>query len=168
MNNTSAVKASGTEYKKSVYKTLIAKPADVERQWVLIDATGLVLGRLASVIAHRLRGKHKPNYAPHMDVGDFIVVVNADKIKVTGDKTLGKLYYRHTGYPSGLRIRTLGKMLNSTKPNEVIEVLEKAVKGMLPNNPLGRDMFRKLKVYVGPEHPHASQQPEVLVASDLL
>ncbi len=139
-------------------KTFSAKPAEVTREWFLIDAEGKTLGRLASEVAKRLRGKHKPEYTPHVDTGDYIVIVNAEKIRVSGKKLQQKIYYKHTGYVGHLRETTLEKMLQ-TKPERVIEF---AVKGMLPKNSLGRDMFRKLKVYAGPEHAHASQQPKVL------
>ncbi len=139
-------------------KTFSAKPAEVTREWFLIDAEGKTLGRLASEVATRLRGKHKPVYTPHVDTGDYIVIVNADKIHVTGNKLQQKIYYKHTGYVGHLRETTLEKMLKN-KPAYVIEL---AVKGMLPKNSLGRDMLRKLKVYAGPEHAHAAQQPKVL------
>ncbi len=139
-------------------KTFSAKPAEVTREWFLIDAEGKTLGRLASEIARRLRGKHKPEFTPHVDTGDYIVVVNADKIRVSGNKMQQKIYYKHTGYVGHLKETTLEKMLQ-TKPTNVIEF---AVKGMLPKNALGRDMLRKLKVYAGPEHAHAAQQPKVL------
>ena len=139
-------------------KTFSAKPAEVTREWLLVDATDKTLGRLATEIAHRLRGKHKPIYTPHVDTGDYIVVVNAEKVRTTGDKLNKKVYYKHTGYVGNLKEITLGKLLDK-KPEAVIET---AVKGMLPKGPLGRDMFRKLKVYAGEEHPHASQQPTAL------
>ena len=139
-------------------KTFSAKPAEVTREWFLIDAEGKTLGRLASEVARRLRGKHKPEFTPHVDTGDYIVIVNAEKIRVSGNKLQQKIYYKHTGYVGHLRETTLEKMLQ-TKPVKVIEL---AVKGMLPKNALGRDMLRKLKVYSGPEHAHAAQQPKVL------
>lgn len=139
-------------------KTFSAKPAEVKRDWFVIDAEGKTLGRMATEIAHRLRGKHKPEYTPHVDTGDYIIVVNAEKVHVTGKKVTDKLYHRHTGYPGGLRTMTFEKLLDHA-PERIIQ---KAVKGMLPKNPLGRDMFRKLKVYVGPEHAHSAQQPKVL------
>ncbi|GGZ91920.1 50S ribosomal protein L13 [Ignatzschineria ureiclastica] len=139
-------------------KTFSAKPAEVTREWFLIDAEGKTLGRLASEVARRLRGKHKPEFTPHVDTGDYIVIVNADKIRVSGNKMQQKIYYKHTGYVGHLKETTLEKMLQ-TKPTNVIEF---AVKGMLPKNALGRDMLRKLKVYAGPEHAHAAQQPKVL------
>jgi large subunit ribosomal protein L13 len=137
-------------------KTYVATPATRERNWVVIDAEGQTLGRLATEIANTLRGKRKPEYTPHCDVGDFVVVVNAEKISVTGKKLEEKRYYRHSGYPGGLRSRTLAEMLDR-RPEEVIR---KAVKGMLPRNRLARAQLRKLKVYAGPEHPHAAQKPE--------
>jgi large subunit ribosomal protein L13 len=139
-------------------KTFSARPETVERDWYVIDATGKTLGRLASEIARRLRGKHKPEYTPHVDTGDYIVVVNADRIRVTGRKATDKMYYRHTGYLGNLKSINYDR-LQATKPGRVLEI---AVKGMLPRNPLGRAMFRKLKVYAGPGHRHAAQQPRVL------
>ncbi len=139
-------------------KTFVAKPETVKRDWFVVDATDKTLGRLASEIALRLRGKHKPEYTPHVDTGDYIVVVNAEKIAVTGNKAKGKIYYAHSGYPGGLKDITFEKLIEK-KPEMV---LEKAVKGMLPKGPLGRAMFRKMKVYAGPEHNHAAQQPQVL------
>ena len=133
----------------------MATPATRERDWLVVDATGQTLGRLASRIANTLRGKDKPEYTPHVDVGDFVIVVNAEKVSVTGKKREEKLYYRHSGYPGGLRHRTLGDMLER-RPEEVIRL---AVKGMLPRNRLGRAQLRKLKVYAGPDHPHAAQKP---------
>jgi len=139
-------------------KTFSAKPETVKRDWYVVDATDKVLGRLAAEIAHRLRGKHKAEYTPHVDTGDYIVVVNADKIAVTGNKEADKVYHHHTGYPGGLKSITLQK-LRAKAPEMIIE---KAVRGMLPKNPLGRAMFRKLKVYAGAEHAHAAQQPKTL------
>lgn len=139
-------------------KTFVAKPESVERDWYVVDATDLTLGRLAAEIATRLRGKHKPEYTPHVDTGDYIVVVNADKITVTGNKAKGKMYYRHSGYPGGLKEASFEKLMEK-KPEMAIE---SAVKGMLPKGPLGRAMFRKMKVFVGPEHTHQAQQPQVL------
>ena len=139
-------------------KTYIAKPESVERSWYIIDAADKVLGRVATEVARRLRGKHKPEYTPHVDTGDYIVILNADKIRVTGNKKTDKIYYRHTGYPGGLKSVTFDK-LQAKFPERIIE---KAVKGMLPKGPLGREMYRKLKVYAGTEHPHAAQQPEIL------
>ena len=137
-------------------KTYVATPATRERNWVVIDAEGKTLGRLATQIADMLRGKRKPEYTPHCDTGDFVIVVNAEKISVTGKKLEEKRYYRHSGYPGGLRSRTLAEMLER-RPEEVIR---KAVKGMLPRSRLGRAQLRKLKVYAGPDHPHAAQKPE--------
>jgi len=139
-------------------KTFSAKAHEVKRDWFVIDATDLVLGRLASEIAARLRGKHKPVYTPHVDTGDYIVIVNAEKVRVTGNKEKDKTYYKHSGYPGGLKSRTVEKVRES-HPERLIET---AVKGMLPKNPLGRAMFRKLKVYAGPEHQHQAQQPLAL------
>ena len=139
-------------------KTYSAKPKDVRREWFVIDATDKVLGRLATECARRLRGKHKPEYTPHIDTGDHIVVVNADKIKVTGTKMDDKVYHRHTGYPGGVRSIVLKDLL-AKHPERVVE---KAVKGMLPKNPLGRAMFKKLHVYAGANHRHAAQQPTPL------
>jgi large subunit ribosomal protein L13 len=138
--------------------TVSAKPAEVRRDWYLVDATGKTLGRLASEIAHRLRGKHKTLYTPHVDTGDYIVVVNAEKIRVTGNKLKDKMYHHHTGYIGNLKSISLDKLL-ATAPERAIE---HAVKGMLPKNPLGRAMFRKLKVYAGAEHRHQAQQPRPL------
>lgn len=140
-------------------KTFSAKPAEVQRDWYVVDATDRVLGRLSSEIARRLRGKHKPEYTPHVDTGDYIIVVNAAKIRVTGKKKTDKVYYRHSGYIGGIKSITLDKLLQ-TAPERAIE---HAVKGMLPKNPLGRAMYRKLKVFAGPEHPHVAQQPRPLV-----
>lgn len=139
-------------------KTLSAKPAEVTRDWFVVDADGKTLGRLATEIAHRLRGKHKAEYTPHVDTGDYIIVVNAEKIQVTGNKAKDKMYYRHTGYIGNLKSISFEKLIDKA-PERAIQ---NAVKGMLPRNPLGRDMFRKLKVYAGTEHPHASQQPQPL------
>ena len=137
-------------------KTVSMRAQDVQRSWFVVDAENRTLGRLASAIAHRLRGKHKPEYTPHVDTGDFIIVVNAAKVRVTGNKEAGKIYYRHSGYPGGIKSTSLGKM-RQTHPERI---LEKAVKGMMPRNSLGRAMFKKLKVYAGAGHPHAAQQPE--------
>jgi len=139
-------------------KTFSAKPDAVKRDWFIVDAGGKTLGRLAAEIAHRLRGKHKPEYTPHVDTGDYIVVVNAEKVKVTGNKTKDKMYYNHTGYVGNLKSINFEDLIDKA-PERVIQ---QAVKGMLPRNPLGRDMFRKLKVYAGSEHPHTSQQPQEL------
>ena len=139
-------------------KTYVAKPQTVERDWCLVDATDKTLGRLASELASRLRGKHKPEFTPHVDTGDHMVVINAEKIRVTGKKHNDKIYYRKTGYIGNPKSSTLEKQLDQ-HPERVIQ---SAVKGMLPRNPLGRAMFRKLHVYAGPEHPHAAQQPKAL------
>jgi large subunit ribosomal protein L13 len=137
-------------------RTFVATPATRERRWLLVDASDKTLGRLATQVADALRGKRKPEYTPHIDVGDFVVVVNAEKVRVTGNKREEKIYYRHSGYPGGLRSRTLGEMLER-RPEEVVRL---AVRGMLPKNRLGRAQLRKLKVYAGPEHPHEAQKPE--------
>lgn len=139
-------------------KTFSAKPAEVKRDWYVIDAEGQTLGRLATEIARRLRGKHKPEYTPHVDTGDYIIVVNAEKIGVTGNKESDKIYHHHTGYVGSLKSVSLGKLRN-TFPDRIIN---KAVEGMLPKNPLGRAMFKKLKVYAGSTHDHQAQQPKVL------
>jgi len=139
-------------------RTYSPKPGDVTRNWHVIDATDVVLGRLASQAAQLLRGKHKPIYAPHADTGDFVVIINAGKVAVSGNKRDGKLLYRHSGYPGGLRSQTVGQLLDS-RPDRLVE---KAVVGMLPHNTLGRSMAKKLKVYAGPEHPHAAQAPKDL------
>ena len=139
-------------------KTISAKPGSVEQSWYVVDAKGKTLGRMASAIASRLRGKHKPEFTPHTDTGDFIVVVNAEKVHVTGNKAKGKIYHHHTGYPGGLKSISFEKLIEKA-PEQAIEL---AVKGMLPKNPLGRAMARKLKVYSGSEHPHAAQQPKAL------
>ena len=139
-------------------KTYMANPTDIERKWYVVDATGYTLGRLSSEIAKVLRGKKKPEYTPHIDTGDYVIVVNADKIKVTGKKLDQKLYYRHSDYVGGFKETTLKEML-AKKPEKVIEL---AVKGMLPNGPLGRAMIKKLHVYAGENHPHAAQKPETL------
>ncbi len=139
-------------------KTYVATPQDRERNWLLVDAEGQTLGRLATQIADALRGKRKPEYTPHCDVGDFVIVVNAERIAVTGKKMEEKRYYRHSGYPGGLKTRTLAEMLER-RPEEVIR---KAVKGMLPRNRLARQQLNKLKIYAGPEHPHAAQAPQPL------
>jgi large subunit ribosomal protein L13 len=138
--------------------TVSAKPAEVRRAWYLVDAEGKTLGRLASELARRLRGKHKPQYTPHVDTGDYMVVVNAEKIRVTGNKLQDKMYYRHTGYVGNLKSTNLEKLLQSA-PERAIQI---AVKGMLPRGPLGRAMFKKLRVYAGPNHEHQAQQPQVL------
>ena len=139
-------------------KTFMASPATIDRKWYVVDATGMTLGRLASEVAKVLRGKNKPIFTPHIDTGDYVIVINAEKVAVTGKKLDQKIYYRHSDYVGGLKQATLREKL-SNKPEEVIE---RAVKGMLPKGPLGRQMFKKLFVYAGPEHKHAAQKPEVL------
>ena len=139
-------------------KTYVANANDRERNWLVVDATGQTLGRLATQIADALRGKRKPTYTPHVDTGDFVVVVNAEKISVTGNKRADKKYYRHSGYPGGLKTRTLGDMLER-RPEEVLRL---AVKGMLPRNRLARKQITKLKIYAGPDHPHEAQAPKEL------
>jgi large subunit ribosomal protein L13 len=139
-------------------KTYVATPATRERNWLVVDATGKTLGRLATQIADALRGKRKPEYTPHCDVGDFVIVVNAEKVTVTGNKRQKKRYYRHSGFPGGLRSRTFEEMIER-RPEEVLRL---AVKGMLPRNRLGRQQLRKLKIYAGPDHPHQAQQPAVM------
>jgi large subunit ribosomal protein L13 len=141
-----------------VNKTYTTKPADITRKWYIVDAQGKTLGRLATRVATILKGKHKPEYSPHMDVGDFVVIINADKIHVTGRKMDQKIYYRHSGYPGGLSEITLRNQL-VRYPTRAVEL---AVRGMLPKNRLGRKMLRKLKIYASPEHPHAAQKPEIL------
>jgi large subunit ribosomal protein L13 len=136
-------------------KTVSMRAQDVQRSWLIVDAENKTLGRLATEIASRLRGKHKPEYTPHVDTGDYIVVVNADKVRVTGAKTTDKIYYHHTGYPGGIK----GISFEHLRQKHPERIIEKAVKGMLPHNPLGREMLRKLKVYAGSEHPHSAQQP---------
>jgi len=139
-------------------KTFSAKPEAVQRDWYLVDATGKTLGRLAAEIATRLRGKHKPEYTPHVDTGDYIVVVNAEKVQVTGKKASDKIYYSHSEFPGGIKEISFEKLIDRA-PTRALEI---AIKGMLPHNPLGRAMFKKLKVYAGTEHPHAAQQPQTL------
>ena len=139
-------------------KTFVATPSTIKRDWLVIDADGLTLGRLASEIALRLRGKHKPEYTPFLDTGDYVIVINASKVKVTGKKAQDKMYYHHTGYVGGIKSESFEKLI-ARKPEEVIEI---AVRGMLPKGPLGRAMFRKLKVYAGETHNHAAQQPQVI------
>lgn len=139
-------------------KTISANKETAQNDWYVVDADGLTLGRVSAEIAHRLRGKHKPEYTPHVDTGDYIVVVNADKIHVTGKKATDKMYHHHSQYPGGLKTFSFNKMMDKA-PEEVIKL---AVKGMMPRTPLGRDMLRKLKVYAGPQHPHAAQQPTPL------
>ena len=139
--------------------TFSARPADIKKKWVLIDAEGVVVGRLASQIAMRLRGKHLPIFTPHMDTGDNVIVINADKVKFTGNKLADKKYYHHTGHPGGITERVAGRILSGRFPERV---LEKAVERMLPRGPLFRDLLGNLKVYAGPDHPHAAQTPEVV------
>jgi large subunit ribosomal protein L13 len=139
-------------------KTLSAKPAEVQHDWYVVDATGKTLGRLATEIARRLRGKHKTSYTPHVDTGDYIVVINVEKVTVTGNKAQDKMYYRHSEFPGGLKQTNFNKLI-AYKPEEV---LQRAVKGMLPKGPLGYAMIKKMKLYAGAEHPHAAQQPKVL------
>ena len=140
-------------------KTYSAKPSEVERGWFLIDAEDVVLGRLASIVAARLRGKHKPSFTPHIDCGDNIIVVNAGKVKLTGNKLADKTYYRHTGWPGGIKSATAGEILDGKHPERVVV---KAVERMISRSPLGRQQMRKLHVYAGPEHPHEAQKPEAL------
>jgi len=140
-------------------KTYSAKPGEVEKKWYVIDAEGVVLGRLAATVANILRGKHKPSYTPHIDCGDHVVIINAEKVALTGRKRSDKVYYRHTGYPGGIKSATAAEILDGRFPERVIE---KAVERMVPRGPLGRQQLRKLKVYPGAEHPHDAQQPEVL------
>jgi large subunit ribosomal protein L13 len=140
-------------------KTYTARPSEIQRGWYVIDADGLVLGRLAALVANRLRGKHKPTFTPHMDCGDHIVIVNAEKVVLTGGKAQKKIYYYHTGYPGGIKERRADKVLEGRFPERVIEA---AVRRMVPSGPLGRDVLRKLHVYKGPEHPHAGTQPQKL------
>jgi len=140
-------------------KTFSATPADIDKKWILIDAEGVILGRLASIIAMRLRGKHKPSFTPSMDMGDNVIVINAEKAQLTGNKRADKIYYRHTGYPGGIRSRTAGQILEGKHPERVVI---KAVERMLPGGPLSRRQMTHLKVYAGAEHPHEAQKPEVL------
>lgn len=142
-------------------RTFMAKEAELDKKWYVVDAAGQRLGRLATQVAAVLRGKHRPEFTPHVDSGDYVIVVNADKVELTGNKLTDKLYYRHSQYPGGLRAVPAGEML-ARRPAKVVEL---AVWGMLPHNRLGRRQMRKLKVYAGPEHPHAAQQPEPLVAN---
>ena len=140
-------------------KTYSAKPADIDKKWVIVDAEGVVLGRLAAVVASRLRGKHKASFTPHMDMGDNVIVVNAEKVQITGRKLTQKRYYRHTGYPGGLRSLTAEQVLQSKFPERMVE---KAIERMMPGGPLSRKQLGNLRVYSGAEHPHAAQQPETL------
>ncbi|MCL4766289.1 MAG: 50S ribosomal protein L13 [Hyphomicrobiaceae bacterium] len=145
-------------------KTYVAKPGEVEKKWIVIDAAGLVVGRLAALIATRLKGKHKPTYTPHVDMGDNIIVVNAEKVVFTGNKHEDKVYYRHTGYPGGIRARTPRMIMEGKFPERIVEL---AVGRMLRRGPLQRKLMRNLKVYKGPEHPHMAQNPEVLDVAKL-
>ena len=140
-------------------KTYAATPKDIEKKWFVVDAADVVLGRLASLVAMRVRGKHKPTYTPNMDCGDHIIVINAEKVKLTGNKRSQKTYYWHTGYPGGIKSRTADKILDGRFPSRVVE---KAVERMIPRGPLGRNAMRNLHVYAGAEHPHEAQQPTVL------
>lgn len=140
-------------------RTYSAKPSEIEKKWWIVDAEGMILGRLASVLANYLRGKHKPTFTPHMDCGDNIVVINAEKVKLTGNKRTDKTFYWHTGYPGGIKSRTMDKILDGKHPERV---LEKAVQRMISRGPLARDQMRNLRIYAGTEHPHEAQQPEVL------
>src|SRR5271170_2434024 len=149
----------GARNRPAMMKTFSARPSDIDKKWLLIDASGLVLGRLASLIAMRLRGKHKPSYTPHMDCGDHVVVVNAEKVQLTGNKRADSIFYWHTGYPGGIKGRSKGAILAGRHPERVIE---KAVERMVPRGPLGRRVMRNLRVYAGPDHPHAAQSPAPL------
>ncbi|MFD1911980.1 50S ribosomal protein L13 [Halodurantibacterium flavum] len=140
-------------------KTYTAKPAEIEKKWILIDAEGIVLGRLASIVAMRLRGKHKATFTPHMDMGDNVIIINADKVQMTGNKRNDKVYYWHTGHPGGIKQRTARQILEGDHPERVIE---KAIKRMLPGGKLSRQQMTNLRIYAGAEHPHEAQQPEVL------
>ncbi len=140
-------------------KTFSATPADIDKKWILIDAEGVVLGRLASIVAMRLRGKHKPSYTPHMDCGDNVIIINADKVQLTGKKRTDKLHYWHTGYPGGIKSRSAGEMLEGKHPERVVEL---AIKRMLPGNKLARKQMSNLRIYAGIEHGHEAQSPEVL------
>lgn len=144
--------------------TYSAKSSEIERKWCIVDAKGLVLGRMASIISMRLRGKHKPTYTPHMDCGDHIIVINADKIQLTGRKRTDKMYYRHTGYPGGIKSRTAGQILEGDHPERVII---KAIERMVSRNPLGTQQMRKLHVYAGADHPHEAQNPEILDIAEM-
>ena len=140
-------------------KTYTAKPAEIEKKWILIDAEGVVLGRLATIVANRLRGKHKPTFTPHMDMGDNVIIINADKVQMTGNKRADKRYYWHTGYPGGIKFRTAAQVLDGNHPERVVE---KAVERMITRNRLGRQQMTHLRVYAGAAHPHEAQNPEVL------
>ena len=139
-------------------RTFSPRPSDIDRQWYVVDATDMVLGRLATRVAHVLRGKHKPTFAPHMDMGDHVIVLNAAKVRLTGAKAEQSMHHRHSGYPGGLKSISFGKLLEE-RPERLVE---QAVRGMLPKNTIGRAQLRKLKIYAGPEHPHAAQQPQTL------
>ncbi|OGT06034.1 MAG: 50S ribosomal protein L13 [Gammaproteobacteria bacterium GWF2_41_13] len=139
-------------------RTVVVKPEDIQRKWCIVDAEGKILGRMATEIARRLRGKHRPEYTPNMDLGDYIIVINASGVRVTANKAKQKMYHSYSGYPGGLKSISFEKLLEK----DPTKIIEEAVKGMLPKGPLGRAMFKKLKVYAGAEHPHAAQQPEVL------
>jgi len=145
-------------------KTYSARPADIEKKWILVDAEGVVLGRLASIVAMRLRGKHKATFTPHMDMGDNVIVINADKVQLTGNKRADKVYYWHTGYPGGIKERTAGQILDGKFPERVVT---KAVQRMMPGGPLTRQQLTNLRVYAGSEHPHEAQQPEPLDVKSL-
>lgn len=140
-------------------KTYTARPADIDKKWILIDAEGIVLGRLASIVAMRLRGKHKATFTPHMDMGDNVIIINADKIQLTGNKRADKIYYWHTGHPGGIKQRSAGQILEGKFPERVVE---KAIQRMLPGGPLSRQQMKNLRVYASAEHPHEAQNPEVL------
>jgi large subunit ribosomal protein L13 len=155
----SARKRKGSEQKAITMATFSQKPADVVKKWVLIDAEGVVLGRLASLVANRLRGKHKATFTPHVDDGDNVIIINADKVALTGKKFTDKVYYWHTGHPGGIKERTARQILEGRFPERVVE---KAIERMIPRGPLGRRQMKNLRVYAGAEHPHEAQQPEVL------
>ncbi len=140
-------------------KTYSATPKDIDKKWLLVDAEDLVLGRLAAIVATRLRGKHKPTYTPHLDCGDNVIIINAEKVKLSGNKLQEKIYYHHTGYPGGIRSRTAASILAGPTPEQVVS---KAIESMIPKGPLGRQQIKNLKVYVGAEHPHEAQQPAIL------
>ena len=140
-------------------KTFSATPKDIDKKWLLVDAEDLILGRLAAIVATRLRGKHKPSYTPHMDCGDNVIVINAEKVKLSGNKMQDKTYYHHTGYPGGIKSRTAASILAGPTPEQVVS---KAIERMIPKGPLGRQQIKNLKVYVGAEHPHEAQQPAIL------
>jgi large subunit ribosomal protein L13 len=142
-----------------VMKTFSATPKDIDKKWLLVDAEDLILGRLAAIVATRLRGKHKPSYTPHMDCGDNVIVINAEKVRLTGNKMQDKTYYHHTGYPGGIKSRTAASILAGPTPEQVVS---KAIERMIPKGPLGRQQIKNLKVYIGAEHPHEAQQPAIL------